>query len=114
MQPRTVILSGQSLFAEGLANLLRQYLLGAEIGIVDPRQPDAMAQIVAARPSAVILDGTDSEVGRLCSLSGLLLAAPELKVIVLNPSEDRAQIVTSEQRPTASVRDLAKVIEQSV
>lgn len=68
---------------------------------MDPRQPNAMAQVATARPSAVILDGTDSEVTRIYSLSSLLLASPELKVIVLDPREDQAQIVTSEQHLTS-------------
>jgi DNA-binding NarL/FixJ family response regulator len=114
MQARIVILSGQSLFAEGLASRLRQYLGPAEIQIVDPLQPDVLAQVAAAQPSAVILDGTDAEVTQLCSLGGLLLALPDLKIIVLDPREDQAQVVTSERHLAASVRDLALVIEQSV
>jgi hypothetical protein len=114
MQVRTVVLSGRSLFPQGVANRLRQYLQPAEIEILDPRQSDVIARIATAPPGAVILDGTDSEIARRCSLSSLLLASPELKVIVLDPREDRAQIVTSEQHLTSSVRDLAALIEQSV
>ena len=114
IQARIVILSGQSLFAEGVANGLRQYLQLAEIEIVDPRQPDAMAQIATAQPSAVILDGNAAGETRSCSLSGLLLAFPELKLIFLNSREDQAQVVTSERHLTARIRDLAQVIEQSV
>ena len=54
-----VILSGQSLFAEGIASRLRQYPHLVQLEIVDPRRPDAMAQITAAQPSAVILDVAD-------------------------------------------------------
>ncbi len=114
MQRCVVILSGHSLFAEGVANRLRQYLEQVEITIVNPLQPDAMAQVAAARPSFVILDVTDSEAIRLYPLSKLLLLLPQLKVIRVNPQQGQVQVVTSEQRPAVVVRDLVEVIEQSI
>ncbi len=113
MQTRVVILSGHSLFAEGVANRLRQYLQQVELEIVDPRQPDVMLQVAAARPSIVILDMTDTVVTRFCSLSKLLRSLPALKVIRLDPQQEQIQIVTSEQRSAVEVHDLVEVIEQS-
>lgn len=114
MQTRVVILSGHSLFAEGIARRLQEYLQLAKFEIVDPRHLDAMAQISAARPSIVILDVTDSKVTQFCPLSKLLLSFPELRVICLDPQQDQIQVVTGEKRKAVEVRDLAEVIEQSI
>ncbi len=108
-----VILSGRSLFAEGIASRLREHLQLAEFEIVDPRQPDAMAQIAAAQPSIVILDGTDSGVTQFYFLSKLLFSFPKLKVICLDPQQEQIQVVSSEQHPALKVRDLVEVINRS-
>ena len=113
MRRRVVILSGQSLFAEGVAHRLRQYLQGVEFEILDPRQPDVMARIAAFQPTTVILDSADSECSEFCSLSGLLFAFPKLKIICLDPQGDRARVVSSEQCPVANVRDLVDAIVRS-
>ncbi len=113
MQERVVVLSTQSLFAEGIANRLQQHLRQVEFKIVDPRQPDTMAQIIAIQPSIVFLDVTDLEAVRYCSLSKLLLSLPKLKVIRLNPQQGQIQVVTSEQHRVTEVRDLVDVIESS-
>ena len=108
-----MILSGRSLFAEGIARRLRQYLQPVALEILDPRQADILARIRSAQPSVVILDATDSEVTHLCPLSSLLLSVPELKIICLDPQRDQLQIVTGEKRNAMKVRDLADVIRQS-
>jgi DNA-binding NarL/FixJ family response regulator len=105
-----VILSGHSLFAEGVASQLRQHPQELELEVVDVRQPDAMARIIAAQPAAVILDATDSEVARLGLLSRLPLALPGLKVICLDSQQEQIQVITSEQLPADQVRDLLDVI----
>jgi DNA-binding NarL/FixJ family response regulator len=111
LRTRVVILSGHSLFAEGVASQLRQTLQGLELEVVDARQPDAMAQVATAQPSAVILDATDPEITHLCLLSRLLLALPGLKVIYLDPQQEQIQVVTSEQHPVEQVHDLIEAIE---
>jgi hypothetical protein len=105
-----VILSGHSLFAESVADRLREYLQQVELEIVDLRQPDAMTRVTAAGPSIVILDVTDASVAQICSLSDLLLSLPKLKVIRLDMEQDQVQVVTSEHRPAVKVRDLVEVI----
>jgi len=81
-----------------------------ELEVVDVRQLDALAQIIAARPSAVIMDATDPEVARLGLLSRLPLVLPKLKLICLDSQQEQIQVVTSEQLPADQVRDLLDVI----
>jgi acyl-CoA synthetase (AMP-forming)/AMP-acid ligase II len=113
VQTSVVILSGHSLFAEGVASRLRQHLQRVELKVVDPRQTDAMAQIVAARPSTVILDVFDPEATQIFSLSKLLLLFPALKVIRLDSQQQKIQVVTSEQRWVDEIGELIDMIEQS-
>jgi DNA-binding NarL/FixJ family response regulator len=112
VQTHVVILSGHSLFAEGVASRLRQHPQRVNLEVMDVRHPDVMAQVASARPSAVILDATDPDIDRLCLLARLQLALPGLKVICLDPGQDRVQVMTSEQLPAGQVFDLLDVIEQ--
>ncbi len=112
VRTRVIILSGYSLFAEGVASRLQQYLQLVEFEVLDPRQPDAMAQIAAARPAVVILDSADTGVAQFCSLSSLLLEFPKLRIICLDSQHEQIQVVTSVQHPMANVRDLVGMIDQ--
>ena len=114
IQMRVVILSGQSLFAQGIASRLEQYLESVELEVMLPRQSDVINRMAAVRPSVVILDPSDTEVAQFCSLDQLLLSFSQLKVICLDPEQGHMQVVTSEQHAAGSIRDLAKVIDQSI
>ncbi len=111
MPKRVVILSGHSLFAEGIASRLRQHPEALDLHIVDPHVPGAIDQVAAAHPSAVIVDATDLEAEQLCPLSSLLVQLPALKVIRLDPQRNQIQVVTSAERIVTEVRDLLEVID---
>lgn len=108
---RVVILSGRSLFAEGVASRLRQHGDHIDLHNVDYREPDALAQVVAIQPSTIILDATDPDVDQQCPLGAVLDALPSLKVLRLDPAQNLIQVVTSEQRQAAEVNDLISLIE---
>jgi len=108
-----VILSTRSLFVEGVAKRLKRQLPEEHMQVVDARQADALEQVVAARPTIVILDATDAEATRNCPLSKMLNALPKLKVIRLDPQKDQIQVVVSEQRAVEQVSDLIEVIKSS-
>ena len=108
--PRVIVLSSHSLFVEGVATRLRQQLAEHEMRTVDARQPDVLNLVIAARPSVVILDATDTEAAQACPVEDLLKALPSLKIIRLHPQQKQIQVVTSEQRMVDEVRDLIDVI----
>ena len=108
---RVVILSGHSLFAEGVASRLRQHLEQLELLTVDSGQSDALDRILAAQPATVILDA--SEATPHCFLDNLLQSLLSLKIIRLDPQYSTVQVVTSEQRPAGEVSELIKVIQPS-
>ena len=111
MRDCVVILSSHLLFAEGVANRLRQHLHQIPLEIVDPRQPNARTKIISTRPTIVVLDVTDTEVAQFCSLSQLLLWLPESKIIRLDPQKEQIQVLTSQEFPAVEVHDLVEVIE---
>jgi len=108
---QVVILSSQSIFAEGVAARLKQSLDGQSLVIIDTREPDALRRVIAAHPTAVILDVSDSETEQSCSLGTLLDALPALTLIRLDPAQDHVQVVISEQRTVHQVQDLMQVIK---
>lgn len=108
-----VILSKRSLFMEGVASRLRQDEARVEVVTMDAHAPQVLAQVIAARPAAVILDATDPDATQGCTLSTLLQALPALKVIHLDLQRKQVRIVTSEQRPAGEVRDLLEIIAPS-
>lgn len=108
---RVVILSSHSLFAEGVASRLRQHGRHVDLQHVDVRQPDALMSVIDAHPSVVILDATDPNVDRQCPLGVMFQSLPSLRIIRLDPQQDRVQVVTSEQRLAGEVRDLVDLIE---
>ena len=110
-QARVVILSGRSLFAEGVASRLRQHREHLHIQTIDPRHTNVTEQVIAAQPSAVILDASDPDAEMHFSMGELLAALPSLKIIRLDPQRPQIQVVTSEQRTAGEVRDLIDLIE---
>jgi DNA-binding NarL/FixJ family response regulator len=110
MSPSLVIVSHHSLFADGVAAWLGMHLAAVELANVDPWQPDAAEKIVAAQPFAVLLDSSVPDVARLCHVEELLRSLPGLKVVRLDPTVPYVQVMTSQQCPVGSVRDLIELI----
>ncbi len=108
---RVIVLSGKSLFAEGVAARLGQQLGQQELKTVNVHDADALQQVIETEPAVVILDGTDEDVARLCPLGTLLTALPALKVLRLNPETDQIQVVTSQRRQAWQVHDLLELIK---
>ena len=109
-----VLLSRHTLFTEGVASRLKQYPKQVEVKIIDPEQPDALDEIVALEPSAVILDAADNEIADRCFSSTLLVSLPEVKLIRLHTEKEQVQIVTSTQYAAGKVSDLIQLIEPGI
>lgn len=110
MGPSIVIVSGDSVFADGVALRLRQHAAMVLVARVDPCQPDAQERIVAAHPSAVLLDHSLPDVARLCHIEHLLQSLPGLKVISLDPGALLVEVITSQQCLVSNVRELVAMI----
>lgn len=107
---KIVILKGHSLFVEGVISRLQELSDHIDLTVVDFSQPDALDQVVTIRPFAVILDASDPDIIRGCSLSKLLKVLPALKVIRLDSESPYLQVIQWEEKMAYDVRSLISVI----
>jgi DNA-binding NarL/FixJ family response regulator len=112
VQARIVILSGHSLFTEGVASRLRQYPQRVDVLFFDPQHPDYIDRIQKIRPAAVILDAADTDNSQCCLLCDLLIALPNLMIVRLEAQKPDIQIVKSSHYHIDEVRDIIDIIEQ--
>jgi hypothetical protein len=110
-QPRIVVLSSRTLFAEGVAASLRRGSEEREFRTMDAQQPEVTQQLVAFQPTVVIVDATDQAVKLRCPLDNLLDALPALTLLRLDPQHEHLQVVTSHQRFIRSLNDIVSVID---
>ena len=113
MPNQIVILSGHSIFAEGVASRLRQYPERVDVRFVDPQQPDYIKKIAGIHPSAVIIDAADTETDRCCVLCDLLATLKNVTVVRLDVQQKDIQLITSVQQHFNEVRDIVDIIDQS-
>lgn len=104
------MLSTPSLLTEGVATRLGQHLDQVELQVVDSREADALARTIAANPEVVLFEARDGNVESPCPLVDLLAAAPVVRLIRLDPSEDQVQLLTSERRTVAEPMDLISLV----
>ena len=109
-QVHVLILSGYSLFAEGIASRLQQYPDQVNVQVMDPRQPSTFSTITETNPSVIMLDAADHETMQLCPLKELLFTLPHLKVMRLDSQKEMIQVVSSEQFRVVDADDLIQVI----
>lgn len=98
------------MFTEGIASRLGQHLDRIDLELVDSRDSDCLAKIREAQPSVIVLEVNDENVERFCPLGEILAAAPEVKVIRLDPDFDRIHVVTSELKSVNEPTDLINVL----
>lgn len=95
---RVVVLTAHSMFTEGIAARLGQFLDQIDLQVVDSRGPGSLAHIRDAQPAVVVLEANDENIDRFCSLDEIMAVAPEVKVIRLDRDLDRIHVVTGELR----------------
>ncbi len=111
MRTQVVILSGHSLFSEGVASRLKKHLDRLDLQVIDINEEDVLSKIVSLTPATVILEAMDTETSNTIPLSKLFKALPEVTVIRLDPQQSQVQVVTSEERMLGEVKDLIDVIQ---
>jgi len=110
VRTRVVILSGHSLFSEGVASRLKKHLDRLDLQVVDINEEDVLSKVVSLKPATVILETMDTETSNAIPLSKLLKSLPEVTVIRLNSQQSQVQVVTSTERMLGEVKDLIEVI----
>jgi DNA-binding NarL/FixJ family response regulator len=114
MQPkRVVIVAGHSLFADGTANRLRLYPEQVEVLRLSPAEGDLLERVIAARPSVIIMDQRDPEIGHSLLLQRVLGSLPSVHVLLLDPKKAQIQVVSSQTQEPVEVEDLIELISNS-
>ncbi|HUS84668.1 MAG TPA: hypothetical protein VMX56_05955 [Anaerolineales bacterium] len=108
---RVVVLSSHSLYAEGVLTRLKAHAPAIELHVVDADETDAVNQIIAIEPTAVIMDASDKDANAHCPLGMLLRDLPDLRVIRLDPISNGFQVVTSEHHEAEEVQDLLAILK---
>jgi DNA-binding NarL/FixJ family response regulator len=111
VRTKVVILSGHSLFVEGVASRLSRHLDHLDLHVIDADSEATLAKIISLEPAAVILDTTDPVINQYCPLGDLLKALPQVTVIRLDPQQAQVQVVTSKEHALQEVDELIAVIE---
>ena len=108
---RVVVLSSRSLYGEGVLARLRAYENTLDLHVVDADHTDALDQIIAIQPTAVIVDASDKDTNDNCPLGKLLRDLPDVRIIRLDPINKGFQLVTSEQRNADEVQELLAILQ---
>jgi chemotaxis response regulator CheB len=108
MEPHTVIIIGDSLFAETLTHMLLNTGLVSVLGCV--RSPDAALNLLATvRPDAVILAAADQQLVTDCGR--LLATQPDLPIINADLNAPSVQVITSQRIGTRTADLLSALAE---
>jgi DNA-binding NarL/FixJ family response regulator len=106
MERRTVIIVGDSLFAETLSQMLTQSDR-AEVAACVPTLDAALANLATLQPDAVIVAVTDRTADHDYSL--LIAAQPDLPIVYADVNADSVQVITS-HRIGARTADLISAL----
>ena len=113
MEQRTVIIVGDSLFAESISQMLAQSDRVSVAACV-PTPGAALPAIVQYRPDAVIVAVTDRVAAH--NYSQLIAAQPDLPILYADLNADSVQIITSHRigtRPADLLTALAELPKRS-
>lgn len=110
VQTRIVILSGHSLFAEGIASRLQQDTNRVEVISIDFDQGNYLAQIAEIQPSTVFIDSQDAQATKCSLLCELLIAFPDLTLVRLTVDQKDVQVITSQKQCFEEVQDLIEIL----
>jgi chemotaxis response regulator CheB len=108
MERRTVVIVGDSLFAESLSQMLAQSDR-VEVAACVPTSHAAMPVIARCRPDAVIVAVTDRAVEH--DYGQLIAAQPDLPIVYADVNADNVQVITS-HRISARSADLITALAE--
>lgn len=106
MTSRVAVLSGQSLFVEGIISRLREHAGRLEVHHIDPKPGDYIDRIKRIKPAAVVIDAADEDEEQCCFLCELLLAFPWMMIVRLAANQYDVQVIRSSTQRFEDVQDL--------
>ncbi len=112
MNLKVAMLTGHSLFADGLVSKLREYSNSFELRVFDD-QPDTVKELAAFHPFAVILEDNGRQPTHSWSLQQLLGILPGLMIVFLNLGQPEIMVIHGEQYAANGAMELMEIIQQS-
>ena len=106
MSSQVAVLSGQSLFVEGIESRLREHSERLEVHHIDPDVTDYVNLIGQIQPIAVLLDAADQNNTQCCFLCELLLTFPSIMIVRLAADQRDVQVIRSSTEHFEDVQDL--------
>jgi len=104
-----VILSGHSLFAEGIASRLKQHTETVDVIFVDPVRDAYLERIRELQSSTVFVDALDAKTTQCCLLCELLIAFPNITLVRLTVDQKDVQVIASREQHFDDVQDLIDI-----
>ena len=111
MPDRVVVLSGQSLFVEGIESRLREYPKRLDVHHIDPGTSDYVESIKLIQPSAVVIDSASEDNAQCCFLCELLMAFQSMMIVRLAVDQRDVQVIKSSTHQFSGVQELIDVLE---
>ena len=105
MNNKVLILTGRSLFTEGVISKLRNSPFKGKIEVVDMGQADPLQAIIKAHPDFLVLDETDPEFSSQLR-TALFAAIPHLRVIFLDPKTTQLRLIQWDEYDNSQIWDL--------
>ncbi len=100
---RVLVVSGPSLFGEGIEGLLR-HEPGLEIAALDPAQ--AIGRIKEVHPDVVVLTDAEAATGLGLELLGMVREGLHIRIVEVHRATNTVCLYCGEQQPIREARDL--------
>ena len=114
MSQKIVVLSKQSLLADGIASLLRAQSHQFKVEILDAVKTQNISEELSIRkPEIIIVDASDSNLLAEVPISSLLELLPMTKIIQFNSCNDKIQVFTSEQWHMQESSSLISILQEA-
>ncbi|MEN8172569.1 MAG: hypothetical protein ABFS03_06765 [Chloroflexota bacterium] len=115
MSQKIVVLSKQSLLADGIASLLSAQPHLFTVDTLDATQVKNIGdELSAETPDIIIVDASDESLLVEVPISSLLELLPMTKIIQFNSCNDKIQVFTSEHRRLGESSSLITILQEAV
>lgn len=107
---KVVVLTGQSLLAQGIISNLRKSSFSLEVESLDIERADLVDTLVLLKPEIVIMEASQRQRDESCSLNRLFELLPNLIVLEVNLNNSSVQLIRSDLYDAGGFAGLLNVI----
>ena len=111
---KVVVLTGNSLLAQGMVSRLRQYSRLLELLEVDLTTPNSLRQVSDFQPEIIIFDENDFTDSRQPLFVNLLNTIPDAILVELRMENPNVQMIQSVRYTASSADELVQLFKSSI